>query len=124
MSTADNLATIIAGLRPIHDDIALPDTCDVLRVVQTSDGRGGVTETEVLAGTYRCAVDASGLIGHEAVSGSIESVDRPYTITLPYNADVTEQDAIESNGRRFEIETARRGEGYEIATEVAAREVG
>ena len=124
MSTADTIATIVAGLRATHDDLALPDSCDVIRTTQVSDGRGGTTTTEATVGPYRCSLAVSGLSGQEGVAGSVETVTLPYVITLPYGTDVTEQDTIGVGERRFAVETVRTGGDYDVATEVTAREVG
>lgn len=124
MSTADAIAAIVAGLRPVHDDLALPDTCRIQRVTTVSDGRGGTTTTEATIGTVRCALDVSGMSGSEYVAGSVESVNLPYVITMPYGTDVTEQDTIDVGDRTFAVETVRSGGDYEIAVEAACREVG
>ena len=126
MSTpADRIAAKIEGkYRALHDRYALPDTCEVLRPgTPVSDGRGGETATETTIGVYRCALDVAGIRGEEGVSGAIEAITRPYLITLPYGADVTEQDTIGVGDRRFAVENVRTGGGYDVATEVTAREV-
>lgn len=125
MSTADSIAAIVAGLRATHDDLALPDSCDVIRVTGTvADGRGGTTDVEETVATVRCALDVAGITGQEGVSGSVETVTLPYVITLPYGTDVTEADTIGVGARRFAVETVRTGGDYDVATEVTAREVG
>lgn len=123
MSTADAIAAVVAGLRATHDDLALPDTCDVIRSVAVSDGRGGTTTTETVVAEYRCALDVAGITGQEGLAGSVETVTRPYEITLPYGADVTEADTIGVGDRRFAIENVRTGGAYDVATVVTAREV-
>lgn len=122
-TTADAIAAIVADLRPLHDDLALPDTCEIVRVTTVPDGRGGTTTTESTIDTVRCALDVSGQSGNEYVAGSVENVNLPYTITLPYGTDVNEQDTIGVDGRTFAVETVRSGGGYEIAVEAACREV-
>ena len=122
-TTADAIAAIVADLRPVHDDLALPDTCTILRTVTVSDGRGGTTQTESTIATVRCSLDVSGMSGQEYVAGSVENVNLPYVVTLPYGTDVTEQDRIGVGDRRFAVETVRSGGGYEIAVEAACREV-
>ena len=57
------------------------------------------------------------------LSGAVETVTRPYVVTLPYGADVTEADTLGIGDRRFAVETVRHGGAYDVATEVTAREV-
>lgn len=123
-NTADTIAGIVASLRPIHDDLALPDTTDILREAIVSDGRGGEVVTWTTVATSRCALDVSGQAGTgEYVVGSVETVDLPYVVTLPYGTDVTTDDRFLIDGRTFEISTVRSGEGYEIAVTALCREV-
>ena len=120
---ADAIADVVAGLRPVHDSIALPDTCTIRRVTTVPDGRGGTTTTQADIATVRCSLDVSGMAGAEYVAGSVENVNLPYAITLPFGTDVNEQDTIGVDGRTFAVETVRSGGGFEIAVEAACREV-
>lgn len=122
-TAADAIADIVSGLRPLHDDLALPDLCEIQHTVETRDSRGNpVTTWETLA-VSRCAVDVSGMAGREYVVGGVETTDMPYIVTMPYDAPVTTANRLIVEGRIFEITDVRRGEGFEIATTVACREV-
>lgn len=123
-TTADELAAIVADLRDMHDDLALPDTVAIQRKVEVKDARGGTTWKWETCGYARASIDPSASTGSgEYVAGSIERVDLSYTITLPYDTSVTEQQRIVAGSRVFEIASVRSGEGYGIAVEVECREV-
>lgn len=124
MSTADRIAGIVIGLRPVHDDLALPDTCDIERETETRDSRGNIVRTwGAHLENIRCALDVAGQMGREYVVGSVESTEATYIITVPYDTDVTDNDRVVIGDRRFNVITARQGEGYEIARTLECREV-
>ena len=122
-TTADAIAAIVADLRPLHDDLALPDIAEIQREVETRDGRGGVTVEWQDIATVRCELSVSGMSGNEYVVGNVETVNLPYVVTMPFGTDVTEQDRLTIAGRTFVIETVRQGEGFAVALEAACREV-
>lgn len=123
-TTADAIAAIVADLRPLHDDLALPDTCDIQTQVTVKDSRGNVVGEEwQTQATVRCALEVSGISGREYVAGSVEATDLPYIVTFPYDTDVSGANRLMIAGRTFEVEDVRQGEGFEVATTAACREV-
>lgn len=115
-SPADELAAVVAGLRPLANDLALADTCQVLRAGAAAvDSRGNRTATEVAALTTRCALRAGGLRPRElAVADRVQSV-APYAVDLPYGTDVRHGDALRVNGtRRFEVLGVLQAGGYGV----------
>ncbi len=105
MTTADELAAVVVELRPLANDMALPDTCDVKRKgTATVDSRGNKTYPETTIATARCRLRAQLSRPEEkAVADQVEAI-APYAIDLPYTVALTAPDVLLVNGtRRFQI---------------------
>lgn len=93
-----------AELSAMRDDIEtlLPDTCNLLTVTRTVDGKGGWTDAwgTATAGVA-CRLDATG--GREAAAGDAL---RPYTswvLTLPHDTTITAQYRVEHGGNTYSV---------------------
>jgi hypothetical protein len=124
MSTADTLAAVVADLRPVADDLALPDTCAAVRKVEGArDSRGNPTYTESTVLTARCRLRSGGLRPTEQAVADQVQATTPYAIDLPYATVVTPADAIVVNAtRRFELLGIVKDGGYGVFTTAIAEE--
>lgn len=124
-STADELAAAVAELRPVANDLALPDTCAVTRKgTATTDSRGNKTYPDVTASSPRCRLRTGGQLrpNERAFADRIQSV-APYAIDLPYGTDVTARDVLIVNTtRRFEIVGVLEEGGFGVFTVAIAEE--
>lgn len=106
MSTADELAVAVAGLRPVAEDLALPDSCTVRRSEEgPRDSRNNPTYTDTTVATARCRLRGSAQMRPQerAVADRVQAVT-PYAIDLPYTiALLATDDLIVNDTRRFEI---------------------
>lgn len=105
MSEADQLAAVVAGLRPVANDLALPDTCTVRRMVAGApDSRGNPTATETTLATARCRLRSGQLRPEERVIADRVQAVSPYAVDLPYSLAFVAADVLVINDtRRFEI---------------------
>lgn len=119
MSTADTLAATVVELRPVADDLALPDFCAVKRKgAATIDSRGNKTYAETTLATVRGRLRSGPNVRPQerVVADQAEAV-APYAIDLPYGTSVTAQDAITVNTtRRFEVIGVLTDGGYGVFT--------
>ena len=79
----------------------LPDTCNILSVLKTSDGMGGFTETWGTAtANVKCRLDTkSG--NYRSLDGSVQSFDK-LVFSLPYNTAIEIANRIEYNGETYQ----------------------
>ena len=112
MSTADDLAAVVAGLRPLYEDVAMPDWCEVIRPV-TGSGFNAATTEQVVEVT-RCALGVSERSGIERTSGDRLTGITIYTCDLPWSSIVRDTDTLRVNGREFAVTSVGFAEGFEI----------
>ncbi|HEV8639451.1 MAG TPA: head-tail adaptor protein [Chloroflexota bacterium] len=85
---------MLAGLRTSVAG-ALTDSCAVQRIAQVSDGAGGFTDAYATASTVACRVARSGMQSpDEAVFADRLGTRTPFTVYLPWDADVRESDRL------------------------------
>lgn len=105
-TTADRIAATVARIRPVAEDLALPDQCVVWRSDSgTVDSRGNAVPGEYRAGGFRCQLRTSrARVPREgAQADRVQSV-AAMEIAAPIEGDITPEDVIEVNGtRRFEV---------------------
>lgn len=82
------------SLRQLHDDLALPDTCEIVHVTTSTDDLGAETEVEDFAGvTVACRyVEEFSVREQQFVSridGAVSGV-----LTVPYDTDIRDSDHI------------------------------
>jgi hypothetical protein len=118
MSTADELAAVVSGLRPIANDLALPDTCEVRRPDRNNpvtDSRGAKTYPEISHAVSRCRLRTGGLRPDERVVADQAEAVVPYAIDLPFTMASIASDVIVVNGtRRFDIIGVLKTEGFGV----------
>lgn len=106
MSSADRYAALVAAKRPIYNDKALPDTCQVRgQGTPVVDSTGNETYPEVTLATVRCQLRTGGFVrpSERAVADQVQAV-APYAIDLPYGTAVDASNRIIVNStREFEI---------------------
>jgi len=90
----------LAQMREDIEDLC-PDTAAILSVTRTSDGQGGFTETWGTASTTVCRVDWKS--GVESISGGAIQPIRTCTITMPYDAVVTEANRIQVGAQVYAV---------------------
>ncbi len=126
MSTADILAGVVTDLQPVAYDLALPDTCAVVRRTPgPPDTRGNPTFTESVVALYRCRLRSGQLRPTEQVIADQVRATAPYAIDLPKGADVSAADVLDvglGTFRRFEAIGVLTDGGYGMFTTVIAEE--
>jgi hypothetical protein len=108
-SVADELAAVIAEVRPEIAGVVHTDTYAILRTTTVADGRGGWTETTTTVETGRCRLIVAQRMGGEVVSGGRVTPLSIYTADLPIGSIVTENDTLGINGRTFLVTDTKAG---------------
>ena len=84
----------------------LPDTCNILSVTRTSNGRGGYTETWGTAtANVECRIDAIVRADSDSVVGASERVYNRYVVTLPHDTTISQENRLEVNSYTLAIES-------------------
>lgn len=105
----------IDQIRTEIQEVALPDTCDILTATIASDGQGGQTETWAATLTeVPCRLD--GILSGERniVIGDAMREFHRWTLTVPYNIAITPSNRIQHNGQTYRILTVRDHTSWEI----------
>ena len=123
MSKADAIALKFQAARAKLEDATFPDTYTIRRTQLVDDGYGGYTPAEVDAETGRCMLQIAGVTGGPDENGTIVLTRSPMTAKLPYGSSITDNDALEINGRAMNVLDVRRGGEWGLFTEVDVEEV-
>jgi SPP1 family predicted phage head-tail adaptor len=99
--------------------LALPDTATRTRKIETPDGMGGYTDSDVTT-TYACRVAPTS--GRELEIAARITSAVTVTITLPYDADAVADDELTVNGRLYKILAVLTGASWATALRVLAVE--
>lgn len=102
-------------LAAIRADIAnmLPDTCNILTAVETSDGQGGFTTTwGTAAGGTAVACRFDPARGGEQNSGAALQPYQGYIVTLPYTVTITTTQRIQHNGLTYAVISADKDKSW------------
>jgi hypothetical protein len=104
---------------------AFPDTCSILRTIQVSDGRLGMTETEdVVAANVPCRLEEIGESNSQRdyeLAGSV--ISRGGTVVrLPWNTSIDESHVIAIGTRRLPVQRVIR-RSYSTVTTAVTSEV-
>lgn len=87
---------------------SLTDTAILQTQTTTSDGGGGNTTAWTASGTVECRIAPVGGSGaSEGETGDRISAYADFVVTLPYNASVTTNTRILTNGGTFNVEGIR-----------------
>jgi len=96
--------------------IVMPDVCNILADVQTSDGMGGYSHTWGTAYySIPCRLDDKG--GKVSTAGAALYPFGEYMMTLPYNVIITAQNRIEHNAIQYNILHLDKARSWETHTE-------
>jgi SPP1 family predicted phage head-tail adaptor len=79
----------------------MPETVYVQRLTRISDGAGGWAETWQTIATTKGRIAAEG--GNETKRGGAIVADSSIVVTLPYNADLRQDDRLQIGGKQYEI---------------------
>lgn len=97
-----------------------PDSCVILSVSNTANGKGGftVTETPVTGGTVLGRLDSvhtGQFIVRDDKGGKL---DQPYQLrlTLPYNAPITKTNRVRVNGITYKVVDITLGDSWKLST--------
>lgn len=79
------------------------DSCTITRLVETSDGQGGMDESWTAQGTAVCRIVTNTGTSSQVGAQMLRSGD--YTLTVPFDTDIAEDDKIElaSSGFVFRV---------------------
>lgn len=83
----------VTGLRAVARSF-LPDSAQIQRLSQVSDGAGGETDTYTPASTVACRVSRAGLRPVEAIIANRLGNRTGFTVDLAADADVRESDRL------------------------------
>ena len=117
-TTADRIAAKVASLRPLYQELAMPDWCEVVRSTPTADGRGGITTIDTVVESTRCALSVSQRSGTEGPRADQITGISVYTCDLPWSSLLTDADTLRVNGRDFTVTSVGYAEGFEIGRTV------
>lgn len=84
---------------------ALIDTCDIYRVVSTSDGAGGTIETEQLAASgVKCRISPvrNDFEQEMAIAGRI-GAEISWILSVPYGTDIRLTDRVKKQSYELEV---------------------
>jgi hypothetical protein len=105
-------------------DATLPDVCDVLRPVSTSDGRGGSVETWTpIYESVACRKSPVGFTDEERVVASRIRDAAGWTVTLTAGTRVRGKDVIEVGGVRLEVVSTLSERSWEVSSRVVCKEL-
>lgn len=109
-------------LRSLQDGF-LPETCDVLRYVETNGPDGPTQDWQTVGSGLPCRISSRSTSATETVGGSgqMRAVG-DWRIWLQAFADVTVKDRVVVGSRVFEVDRVE-GESYETARALSATEV-
>jgi len=108
----------IAQMRADVEDIALPDTCNILSGTQTFDGQGGGTVTwgTTTAGV-KCRLDYTSAAfqgGMEAVFGAALKPFAGYYLTVPYNTSLTTANRVVHGTITYNVSEVTSGKSWSL----------
>lgn len=118
MTLADDLDAVWAGAAVIFADSFWSDDYEVWRPTETTDGRGGVTETLTLIGSGKCSLDVSQTQSGERTTDTMVMTVSTYTAELPLTVDLETTDELRINTRAFNVVDIKRGGDWETSTHV------
>lgn len=122
MSTAEDLAAVVTELRPVANDLALPDDYTVIRATLVDDGAGGRTATEAIVEAGKCRKRLGGVREGERVVMQRLQWSSGYALDLPTETSLTPADDITVNGTRFEVGEVQRGGAFSVFVTAIVRE--
>ena len=114
MLSASDLTTMRAA-----QALALPDTATRTRKTYVSDGMGGQTASETTT-SYACRIAPTS--GRELEIAARLTSAVTFTVTLPYDVDVTADDELTVDGRTFKVVAVLAGGAWQTALRVLAVE--
>lgn len=103
MSSVLDPATI-ASLRTLSQQLATPDTYEVVRETSAPDGAGGTTATESVIESGGCLLVAGARLPDERMMAERLAFGQPYSVRmLPVTTVLTPADVVRVNGRRLQV---------------------
>ena len=103
-------ASMLAAMREAIDDL-LPDTCNILSVTRTADGKGGWTETwGTASASVACRLDMKS--GMEQVQGGGVQPYKSYMLSLPYSTTITTDYRVVHSGITYEVKTVNTSQSW------------
>lgn len=104
----------------------LPDTAQVIRITEVSDGAGGTTQTETVIATVSCSLQTqavTGSIGRETQEGGRLVAATLWIAYLPFDTDCRPADLLLINGTRFEVVDSDGARSDDVTMAVNLRRV-
>ncbi len=106
-------AAEIEQMQADFEDVALPDTCNILSVTRTYDGQGGYTDTWGTAtASVACRLDYR--TGFETLSGGAV---QPYTgwyVTVPHDTSLTSANRVQVGTISYNVVDVDEGHSWEL----------
>lgn len=102
----------IAAMRTTLET-ALPDTCNILSVTQTSDGQGGFTEAWGTA-TAGIACRLDNTSSRELLSGDAVQHFTGWMLTLPHNTSIAAGNRVEIGGISYNVVGFDDGKSWQL----------
>jgi head-tail adaptor len=103
----------ITAMRATLEDTALPDTCNILSVTQTSDGQGGFTEAWGTA-TAGIACRLDNTSSRELLSGDAVQHFTGWMLTLPHNTSIAAGNRVEIDNTSYNVVGFDDGKSWQL----------
>ena len=95
-------AAELSGMRTDLEAVALPDTCNILAVVETSDGQGGFTDSwGTASASVSCRLDQK--TGMEVQAGGAIQPFSSWVLSVPQATSLTTDHRIEHGGNTYNV---------------------
>ena len=101
---------MLAAMREAISDL-LPDTCDILSVTRTADGKGGWTDSWGTASAgVACRMDSTQ--GMEQMVGGGLKAYQSYMLSLPYDTTITTAYRVLFNGTSYNVTSVNTDQSW------------
>ena len=112
----------ISAMRSTIETEALPDTCNILSVTQTSDGQGGFTESWGTATTgVACRLDNTS--SRELLSGEQIEHFTGWMLTLPHDTSIAAGNRVEIGSDQYNVVGFDDGKSWPLDLRVLLEQV-
>jgi SPP1 family predicted phage head-tail adaptor len=95
------------------EDVALPDTGDILSLTRVEDGQGGFIEAwGTASANVKCRMDYRS--GMEIVAGGAVQSFTGWYLTLPYDAGLTVAQRFQHEGNLYNVIEVNSGKSWSL----------
>ena len=106
---------MLAAMREAIAEL-LPDTCSILSVTKTADGKGGWSESWGTSASVACRLDIKS--GMEQVVGGGVQPYRHCMLSIPYDTTITTDYRVLHGGVTYNVLTVSTGQSWQAVKRV------